>query len=138
MNESSLKRDLCDQLRSDLPGCVIFKHADRAAGVPDLSVTWQEKTFWLEIKFANPKLSTRELQHRRMLQLERHGNALYVVYRRHKENFWTTVLLPSSLPGEVFVPDRDTWVRKGLDHSLVSSALQESFSRTEDRDIGAR
>ena len=125
-SESTLKRDLCDQLRSDLPGCVIFKHSDRAAGVPDLSVTWQERTFWLEVKFANPKLSSRELQHRRMLQLEKHGSALYVIYSRIKGQDSTLVVVPSSLVFPVDLKIVRGFLREGIDHSFVSSVLKRS------------
>jgi hypothetical protein len=81
MTERTLTTALKNALRTAMPGAVVIKHHDAiTAGVPDLSVTWRGTTTWLEVKFLNPRLLKRPLQHQVMLSLEREGSALYVLY----------------------------------------------------------
>jgi hypothetical protein len=50
MTESTITAKLVAALRAT--GAIVFKHSDRyRAGVPDLSVTNQHGTWWLEIKY---------------------------------------------------------------------------------------
>lgn len=118
MNEKRLVLDLVKLLRKDLPGSVIFKHADRVtAGIPDLSVTWHHRTTWLEVKYANPKIVDHGLQNFVMKQLAISGSAYYVVYD-HPE-YRTLVVRPSEI-------EDGLWKRllqanaPGFDHGVVS------------------
>lgn len=81
ITEGKLVTALIKTLRERLPGCVILKHHDTiTAGIPDLSVTGDGLTVWLEVKFANPRISTRAVQEDLMRRLARAGHAYYVVY----------------------------------------------------------
>ena len=55
MNEATLVGELERALRKEMPGCAVLKHNDSStAGIPDLSVTWNGRTAWLEVKFSRP------------------------------------------------------------------------------------
>jgi len=50
-NEKTLQAQLAKALRQAMPGSVVFRHEDvMTAGIPDISVTWHGRTFWLELK----------------------------------------------------------------------------------------
>lgn len=50
-SERILKAALCRRLRT-LPGVVVFRHEDRfTGGIPDISVSRDWKTVWIEVKF---------------------------------------------------------------------------------------
>lgn len=51
MTESDFQRKLRRALQARLPKAVIWKHNDRfTAGIPDISVTHEGRTTWLELK----------------------------------------------------------------------------------------
>ena len=51
MTETKFTSKLVKELRMRLPGAMIFKHADGySAGIPDISISWQDKTNWYEAK----------------------------------------------------------------------------------------
>lgn len=78
MNEASLSRTLCQRLRRELPGAVVFKHNDLStAGVPDISVTWGGITVWLEVK-RGERITGRGVQRETMRRLMQVGRAYYV------------------------------------------------------------
>lgn len=56
MNESSCSSKFQADLRKALPGCEVIKHADKSMiGMVDASVTFNQKTVWLEYKYIMPK-----------------------------------------------------------------------------------
>lgn len=59
MNESTKSTPLLTWLRAHTAGrAVVFKHADRATiGIPDASLTWVDRTTWLEFKLYCPNRS---------------------------------------------------------------------------------
>ena len=82
MNESTIKSALVKTLRLALPGFVVIRHEDRfTAGVPDISVTGHGLTSWWEVKFANPRLHSRDVQRLTALRLASAGVCFYVVYQ---------------------------------------------------------
>jgi hypothetical protein len=55
MNETSVSSAFQTKLRQALPGCVVIKHADKSMiGMVDASVTFNNKTVWLEYKIIKP------------------------------------------------------------------------------------
>jgi hypothetical protein len=51
MNEAQLTQKFVRELRQDHPSWVIWKHNDRlSSGIPDLSITRNGRTVWLEVK----------------------------------------------------------------------------------------
>lgn len=87
MNEASMTRDIIRDLRKAFPRAVIFKHHDLStAGIPDMSVTFNNLTHWIELKFFknNETKSTIDkhfdrLQLATMRLLERQGPAFYLI-----------------------------------------------------------
>lgn len=60
MTESKFTSKLLKELRLRLPGAVIFKHNDiGTAGIPDISITNERRTIWLEIKDSENKKKDR-------------------------------------------------------------------------------
>ena len=58
MNESTVSSKFQSQLRQALPGCVVIKHADKSMiGMVDASVTFNNKTVWMEYKYIRPATS---------------------------------------------------------------------------------
>jgi hypothetical protein len=56
MDESYLKSAVCKKLKATLPGAVVFRHEDKfTGGIPDISVTWNDHTCWVEVKYDRPK-----------------------------------------------------------------------------------
>lgn len=81
--ESKLKKDLALLLTYTFPGAVIFKHSDAVtAGIPDLSITWEFGTVWLELKHVTPKkrLKSRGIQRQTAIELARFTPTWYVIY----------------------------------------------------------
>jgi hypothetical protein len=83
MSESLLTRQLMKKLRAELPTFVVLKHADGwTSGVPDVSVTGNGRTTWLEVKLVELRgIIETKLQRFQMERLERNGGtAFYVMY----------------------------------------------------------
>lgn len=79
MKESVYSNGLVKMLRSRLPGSVVFKHADAlTAGIPDISVTWNGRTTWLEVKVG--RIVGRGVQALTIQRLALAGRCWYVVY----------------------------------------------------------
>lgn len=55
MNESTVSSKFQTDLRQALPGAVVIKHADKSMiGMVDASVTFNNKTVWMEYKYIRP------------------------------------------------------------------------------------
>ena len=81
MNEKTLVSGLVANLRTELPGSTVFKHADLVtAGIPDISVTWSGWTSWLEVKYANPSFEVTGIQKLTMRRLAAQGLAWFIIY----------------------------------------------------------
>ncbi len=83
MNEKTLVTGLTQTLRKELFGAVVFNHADLVtAGIPDVSVTWNGWTTWLEVKYANPSFEVTGIQNLTMRRLASQGLAWFIIYDR--------------------------------------------------------
>jgi hypothetical protein len=83
MTESQMTRKLIASLKRMHPQAVIIKHSDRfTSGVPDLSITKDGVTTWIECKKLTPDFLANLdlLQLNTMLKLERQGTAYYVFF----------------------------------------------------------
>lgn len=63
MTEAQLTYRLTRMLRLRLPQATVFKHADGfTAGMPDVSISWEGHTVWVEVKLLNNKKLFEPLQ----------------------------------------------------------------------------
>ena len=100
LNESYFVRKLKTYLEAQLPQSVVIKHADAVtAGIPDLSVSWNHKTTWLEVKVSRNggPLRDREVQR---LSLRRMGTAASCYYVIFEVGNPRTIIVPPSRVSE--------------------------------------
>lgn len=94
MTESRLMAACLKMLRAELPGAVIFKHADaRSSGVPDVSITWRGKTIWIEFKFGSTIKWANGLQQLTCRRLAHAGACWVVLYKEHGNAIRQTYIL---------------------------------------------
>lgn len=87
MKESTLIKNLRSELVKLLPGVIIKKISDKAtAGVPDLVVTHDDRTLWIETKvltnYGTKKAFKKHINYLQLVtccQLERVGRCFYVM-----------------------------------------------------------
>lgn len=81
MNETKLKADLVGRLRKEIPNAIIFRHEDQfTVGTPNISVTWNGKTTWWEVKFAKTQIRSRRARKLTLKELGEQGQCYYVIY----------------------------------------------------------
>lgn len=101
ITEHTLVAKLIKTLREALPEAVIIKHNDQlTAGIPDISITWNGKTSWWEIKFARPAVIGTGLQNLTARRLAAQGTCWYVVYHAScntNQTPTTNIVQPSML-----------------------------------------
>lgn len=94
MTESQLTAKLVAHVRKHRPHAVVFKHNDRiTAGIPDLSVTVNERTTWLEAK-TEMNWPPTKLQRRTMLRLRDVGLAFYLYFYKTHNRWRMAVIHP--------------------------------------------
>jgi len=98
-NEASLKAKLVLRIKERRPSFVTLRHEDvRSSGHPDISVTGEKRTAWIEVKHADPEFKSHGIQELTMQRLEAQGLALYVVYERSADGKRQThVFKPSQM-----------------------------------------
>ncbi len=121
MNEQTLKSAFVKEIRDTLKNCVIFRHEDKFySGVPDISITLNKRTLWIEAKFANPKFQSKGIQELTMLRLAKAGLALYLVWQYDTDEKRTYLVHPSDIGKDMnrwsnFIEDFDhNWAVKEL------------------------
>lgn len=84
--EKEPKAELVRYLKKYLPLAVVFRHEDHfTSGIPDISVTWKGRTWWIEVK-EFPGKKGRAIQNATAVLLKKQGfSCFYVIYHR-KEN----------------------------------------------------
>lgn len=120
--EAKFKGELVKLIRIELPTFVVIRHEDHFThGIPDISVTGNKKTLWIEIKFANPNFKSKGIQEVTMLRLSARGHAFYVIYRQTKEKEeYTYVVDPKEIGSDInswinYVPNFDhAWVIENI------------------------
>ena len=124
MNESYLKAAVCKKMKDLMPGVVIFRHEDKfTGGIPDISVTWNDRTCWVEVKYDRPKSRAKVTGQQKLTlnRLARHGRALLLTYVEDKDYNKTTMI--QNCPGGIIgiVPK--------FDHVWAAETVQEELER---------
>jgi hypothetical protein len=105
------------------PSFVSFRHEDRInAGRPDISITGNNITLWLEVKLADPYIRQRGIQKLTMLRLGNAGFAYYVIYYDKKKQRSTHIVHPQDMKQW---PDESARAAVTFDHSFVSDFILE-------------
>lgn len=138
MNESELKTKLMAAMEVAMPGVVVIRHEDKyTSGIPDISVSWNRQTIWLEVKHVTPRkpFKSRSDQIVMCCKLARQGQCWYVIY--HEKTDWikkTLIVQPD---------DVKTWKRDdrlefenlgiyngvfgSFDHRFIARFVKEEF-----------
>jgi hypothetical protein len=124
MNESDLKGDLVRLVKDMFPHWVVLRHEDHFThGIPDISVTGNKRTSWIEVKHATPSFKSKGIQELTMLKLARSGIAFYVVYWQKKEQKRTYLVQANEI-----MFSSDTWncFCHGFNHAWVVEKIKEA------------
>jgi len=123
MKESGLTSRLIVACTVTMPGCVIFKHFDVATdGIPDLSMTWNRRTCWVEVKYMEGE--TRETQIVTMKRLAQMGKAWYVRFDTDDAGPRTVIYDPLQPPYTVLDPNR---IGRGHDTKWVAEFIRKEL-----------
>lgn len=128
MNESVLKSALVKRVRAALPRFVVIRHEERFnSGTPDISITGNRRTSWIEVKWANPRFQCPGVQKLMLKRLSTSGYAFYIVF-----------VAPSvGNPGQTLIVDAhniDDWktqwthAREGIDYAWLVEFIKDQHS----------
>lgn len=124
MDESYLKRAVCQKLKENMQGAVIFRHEDKfTGGLPDIAVTWDDHTCWVEVKYDRPKSRAKVTGQQKLTlsRLMRHGRSLLLTYEESKDHSkWTRI---QSGNGTTL------GIRKNFDHQWAANMIQDELER---------
>ena len=83
VTEATVRRSLMKTFKTSCPTAVTIRHEDLfTKGIPDLSVSYDGKTSWWEIKYANPSCTTTKIQQFVCDDLNDHGFLCrYIIFR---------------------------------------------------------
>lgn len=124
--ETELKQQLMATIREGLPRCKAFRHEDMfTSGIPDISVTWLNKTSWWEVKHGTPYFESKDIQERSLLQLAGAGLARYIMYYEKDFIKQTLIVHPKDLKG--LIPEHRSM---GFDHRWVVRMIRKYHERT--------
>lgn len=151
MTEASVLSALIAVLRSRFPGAVIFKFHDISTkGMPDIAMTWNGFTTWIEVKLLKKGTSLKDcsepLQLHTMTSLARQSEdrAVYVVY--DAVNKTTALYQPAALaacsPVRELAPDEPGYMKDQLgehgaicvekfNHNFVADILEELHAENQ-------
>jgi len=84
VTEATVRRDLMRQLQIQIPAAVAIRYEDRfTKGLPDLSVSYNGRTSFWEVKYADPHCVTSKVQHYLCTQLDTQGfHCRYLIFQR--------------------------------------------------------
>jgi len=124
MNELSLVKELVKLMRFHLPGFVIFRIEEKVvSGIPDIIITGNGKTSFIECKFGNPDFKSKGLQEYNMNKLAVGGSAFYVVYILDNiDRRWTYIVSPKDIG---LVPGQWSLYENGFSHKFVIDYVKE-------------
>ena len=135
LSEAVLKADFKKLVADVRPNWVVFSHqAWTTNGLPDLSITTEKGTVWLEFKYANPSIEHTTSQDVNACKLEGlAGNCYHVVYFDHRGVQMTFIVRPKDIFQRTFNPKNfaDNGQRGflysfvGIQHHLVIRFLEE-------------
>jgi len=123
MNESILKSQLVKLARDTMPGFVIIRHEDRiTSGIPDISISGNKKTTWLEVKYGTPKFASKGIQELMCNRLAIAAFACYyVIYLERSGEKWTHIVHPRDVGNE------EHWLHftSGFNHQFVIDSIKK-------------
>jgi hypothetical protein len=125
MDESYLKRAVCEKVKKLLPGAVIFRHEDKfTGGIPDISITWAGRTCWVEVKYDRPKSRAMVTGQQKLTlkRLRRHGRALLLTYTEDKNHDKFTSIQDG---GEALIG-----MAPKFDHQWAAEKIKEELERS--------
>jgi hypothetical protein len=106
MNEATHKTKLVKKGRTLHPGYIFLRHEDLwTSGIPDISITGNKRTVWIEVKFADPDFESKGNQDLTMLRLSISGLAYYVIFVDDETGQSVRIVSPS---------DYQHWRTKGI------------------------
>lgn len=131
-NEASLKGKLVELIKKELHGSVVFRHEDRfTAGVPDISITWENYTTWLEVKHMKPKFKSRGIQSVTTLQLALTSHKCwYLLYIEDKGNKRTMIVHPRVLIKDAYNIIGE--MAEGFNHKFVVDFVRHTHRRKDE------
>lgn len=119
MTEASIRATFVAKAKAQLPGFVILRHEDKiASGIPDMSVTGNGRTTWIETKFARPRLTSTGIQELMLTRLAAAGSAYYLIWEE-KDLRRTLIVRPKHL--QALTPEEEFF---GFDHDSVIDWLR--------------
>jgi hypothetical protein len=124
MNEAALKSKLVKEFRDSLPSYVTIRHEDRFThGIPDISVTGNKRTTWIEVKYADPNFHFKGIQVKTLQDLARAGFAFFLVYYDGPAGKLTFIVKPSDIEKSM-----TEWndVAIGFNHNWIVSRVMEN------------
>lgn len=125
MNERILKAALMKELRSSLPHFVAIRHEDKlTSGIPDISVSGNKKTTWIEVKYGDPSFASKGIQELTLSRLSRAAHdAFYVVFILDKlKDKWTYIVAPQDIGKK---PSDWPLFSRGFDHAFIIEYIKE-------------
>jgi hypothetical protein len=128
VNESTCKSNLMKRLRAEYPHAVCFRHEDRMThGVPDLSVTMDQRTSWWEVKYATPGFESPGIQELTLKRLGKTGYAYYIIFEDVAAGRKTYIVDPEDL----LTYRTTSWACKGFDYTAVVTFIARVHGRTK-------
>lgn len=107
-----------------LPHAIVMSQTGSIhAGIPDLSITWNGKTSWWEVKLGKPTIKVRGVQEFMMNRLAKEGLAYYIIYQVIRGKKRTGIVHPS----EFNQPEEGEWTDK-FNHAFVADFVRRIHS----------
>lgn len=122
MTEADLKRQLRKALEARMPGSLVLRVEDKfTAGIPDIAVTWQGLTGWVEVKYDRPRSPAR-ITDGQVLTLKRlRGLLVEYILTRDGEKFTQITW---------YDPDAAGYTEhRGFDHKAAADAVWRRLRR---------
>jgi hypothetical protein len=129
--ETKYKGELGDQFRTDWPALVWQRHEDHFTyGIPDISVTGNGATTWLEAKVVNPKLKAKRIQTIQLLKLSNQGRAWYIIWDLRGPPL-TRIVHPAYVMNRKVLEttEHDERTYTGIDHRSVVEFIRSTHTR---------
>ena len=121
--EGELKATFVRELRRQLPGLVVLAHQDiRTVGIPDLSVTGNGRTSWLEFKHGNPHFASQGYQELTCMRLAAGGFCRYVIFHENADGTAKRTMIVHPKMLKEMIPESFT---TGFNHKWLCEWVRE-------------
>ena len=96
--ETPVKSDLTLCLRKTFPSYLVFRIENNVSNaIPDIVVTGNKTTSWIEVKYADPDFGSKGDQELMMVRLARQGFAFYVIFYEVGKDRRTYIVDPKEI-----------------------------------------